>query len=81
MRVLSAVAATFAAMVVVFFLRFWRDSRDRFFLIFAGAFVFLAAHWAVLATVNVREHSPQHYALRLVGFLLIIAAIIDKNRR
>lgn len=79
--VLHTVAGTFALMIVVFFVRYWHASRDRFFAFFAAAFGMLAAHWLLLATVEVREHSPYHYALRLVAFLLILAGIVDKNRR
>jgi len=66
----------------LFFLRFWRDTRDRLFAIFAGAFWLLAVQRAVL-TVAVRqgdEGSVGIYGLRLVAFLLILYAIIDKNR-
>lgn len=65
----------------LFFLRFWRQSRDRLFALFAAAFWLLAAQRGALAAV---EHgSPESawlYALRLVAFLLILAAVIDKNR-
>jgi hypothetical protein len=66
----------------LFFLRFWRDTRDRLFAIFAGAFWLLAVQRAVL-TVAVRqggEGSVGIYGLRLLAFLLILYAIIDKNR-
>ena len=66
----------------LFFLRFWRDTRDRLFAIFAGAFWLLAVQRAVL-TVAVHqgeEGSVGIYGLRLVAFLLILYAIIDKNR-
>jgi amino acid transporter len=67
----------------LFFLRFWRDTRDRLFAIFAGAFWLLALQRALL-TVSARadggEGSVWLYGLRLLAFLLILAAIIDKNR-
>jgi hypothetical protein len=65
----------------LFFLRFWKQSRDRLFALFAVAFWLLAAQRGALAMV---EHgSPDStwlYALRLLAFLLILAAVIDKNR-
>ena len=65
----------------LFFLRFWRDTRDRLFLAFAVAFAILAVQRVALAVV---AHAPEAavplYGLRLLGFLLIIAAIVDKNR-
>jgi hypothetical protein len=65
----------------LFFLRFWRDTRDRLFGIFAGAFWLLGVQRALLAVV---ETSPAGtvgvYGLRLLAFVLILAAIVDKNR-
>ena len=65
----------------LFFLRFWRQSRDRLFAFFGFAFVFLGANWFVL-TVFQQTDEGRHYVylLRLVAFLLIIYAIWDKNR-
>lgn len=65
----------------LFFLRFWRDTRDRLFGIFAGAFWLLAVQRALLASI---DPSPGEtvwlYGLRLLAFVLILAAIVDKNR-
>ena len=65
----------------LFFLRFWRQSRDRLFAWFAAAFWLLAAQRGALATV---EHDAPGatwlYGVRLLAFLLILAAVIDKNR-
>jgi Family of unknown function (DUF5985) len=66
----------------LFFLRFWRQSRDRLFAYFGFAFVFLGANWLVLtAFQQVDELRHYIYLLRLVAFLLIIYAIWDKNRQ
>jgi hypothetical protein len=71
-----------SAVASLFFVRFWRTNRDRLFVFFAAAFAILGASWAWIATVP-PEHETRHYAyvLRLVAFVLIIAAIADKNRR
>lgn len=66
------------AVAGLFFLRFWRDSRDRLFAFFAAAFWILAAQRAVVTLINVSEIV---YGLRALAFILIIVAIIDKNRR
>ena len=64
-----------------FFLRYWRLQRDRLFLWFMVAFWIFAAGWSTrLAYSTPSEAGPHVYIFRLVGFLLIIAAIIDKNR-
>ena len=65
----------------LFFLRFWRETRDRFFALFAVAFWVLAADWVALVIWNPPDETKHYfYGLRLVAFLLIIVAIVDKNR-
>jgi hypothetical protein len=65
----------------VFFLRFWRRSADRLFAIFAAAFFVLAIERVVLAIIRPEnEFAPYVYSVRLLAFVLIIVAIIDKNR-
>jgi len=62
----------------LFFLRFWRQSRDALFLSFAWAFVLFAANNALSAFLGGDEY-PAIYLLRLAGFALIIFAILRKN--
>jgi hypothetical protein len=64
----------------LFFVLFWRDARDRLFALFAASFVLLALQ-RILLTVGPPEWANGLYVVRLAAFLLIIAAIIDKNRR
>jgi hypothetical protein len=65
----------------LFFLRFWRETRDRFFALFAAAFWCLTLNWIGLAlTEPPDEARTLWYLVRLIAFVLIIAAIIDKNR-
>ncbi len=64
------------------FLKFWRVSRDRFFVWFAAAFWTFSLGWALRAFVpTASEHGYLVYLPRLLGFLLIIFAIVDKNRQ
>ena len=67
--------------VALFFLRFWRNSADRFFLYFALSFLVQCAHRIYVALVLQREHddNPLHYAIRLLAYLLILWAILEKN--
>lgn len=66
----------------VFFLRFWRRTRDGLFLAFAVAFLLLAANQALPTLIQIPlEERSWTYLLRLAGFLLIIAAILRKNTR
>ena len=75
-------AAMGCLVVVMFFVRYWRTTRDRFFLFFVAGFSSFALNWVGLAVVQPSVESTHwFYVLRLAAFLLIIAAIIDKNRR
>lgn len=82
MSALIAGAITMGYLVAgLFFLKFWVESRDRLFLAFAVAFALLAAQRAVLALVrSLSDVALMLYALRVLAFLVIIAAIVDKNR-
>jgi hypothetical protein len=65
----------------MFFLRFWQDSRDRFFLLFASSFFVEAVNRAALSlSSHPSDGAPVFYGIRLVSFLLILVAIADKNR-
>ena len=78
---LNGVAAAGALGVGLFFLRLWRETRDRFFALFGLAFWILALNWiALLWSAPEDEHRHFFYLIRLLAFLLIIAAIVDKNR-
>ncbi len=64
----------------LFFLRFWRKTRDELFLAFTLAFWLLGLGQALLAFSKVPvEERSWLYLLRLVAFLLILAAIWRKN--
>ena len=65
-----------------FFLRFWRQTADRLFLAFALAFVLFALNQALASWLTVViEPASLIYALRVLGFIIILGAIVDKNAR
>jgi hypothetical protein len=65
----------------LFFLRFWRQTRDAFFLYFTAAFWLEAVTRLVAALlVSTAEDEPLLYAIRLLAYALVIAAIWHKNR-
>lgn len=69
-------------LIGVKFLKFWYSSRDRFHLWFVSAFWVFAGGWVIRAfTPTSAEDVHYVYVPRLLAFLLIIAAILDKNRR
>lgn len=78
---LGAIAmANFTASL--FFFKFWRHSRDRFFMFFALAFAMEALVRVMLGVIHYSsEQEPLFYLVRLFSYVLIIIAIIDKNRR
>jgi len=65
----------------LFFLRFWKSTRDSLFLAFAICFLLLGIGQALVSFSNmpVEERSPL-FLLRLIAFALVIAAICWKNR-
>lgn len=66
----------------VFFSRFWRAKGDRFLGFFAIAFWLLAIERLLLILVDLEnEMRPYVYTVRLVAFLFILYAILDKNRK
>ncbi|HEY8575615.1 MAG TPA: DUF5985 family protein [Devosia sp.] len=66
----------------LFFIRFWVRTRDILFAAFAAAFWLLAANQALLALSNLPvEERSWMYLLRLAAFIIIIAAVVLKNRR
>jgi hypothetical protein len=65
-----------------FFARFWRRTSERLFLAFAAAFALLAVNQVLAAVIEAGdERTPFVYSLRVLGFLLILGAIVDKNVR
>jgi len=65
-----------------FFWRYARRTGDRFFTLFAIAWLLLALERLGLAMINAPEEPRSAmYVLRLAAFVLIIVAILDKNRK
>jgi hypothetical protein len=63
----------------LFFLKFWSEARDRLFALFSAAFALLAIQRLVLPFAPASlDWLP--YVVRLLAFILIIVAIVDKNR-
>lgn len=65
----------------LFFLRFWRETHDRLFAVFAFAFWLLAANRVAFIFIDEANEARSYiYVLRLLAFVLILIAIVDKNR-
>lgn len=79
---LSGAIAMACFAISAFFFHFYRDTKDRLFLLFGVAFSLLVINRMVLAFVSpTDERDPWFYVLRLLSFVLIAIAIVDKNRR
>lgn len=77
---LLGVIATSSFTAGIFFLKFWKHTRDSLFLAFGLAFIIEGLNrTAVLTVANPNEGSPWIYLVRLLAFLLILAAILKKN--
>lgn len=65
----------------LFFLRFWRETKDRFFLFFAGSFGVEGLNRIAQGLMPAaHELRTVIYLVRLLCFVLILVAIVDKNR-
>ena len=65
----------------VFFLRFWRTTRDRLFLGFGAAFTIEGFNRALSLWLYPSSESDRLlvYGIRFIAFALILVAIIGKN--
>ena len=74
-------AVTIAYVIAaVHFLRFWRKTSDRLFVSFASAFLLFAANQFIISILwAADERNSYAYILRIIGFVLILLAIVDKN--
>ena len=69
------------AVAGLFFLRFWKDTGDRFFAILGASFLMLGLQRLLVSlTPLVSDHLPYLYVLRLLAYVFILIAIVDKNR-
>ncbi len=80
-ELISGALVALSLVAGLFFLRFWKKTHDRFFAFFAVAFWLLALNrLAVVWLTETSEHLAAAYLIRLVAFVLILVAIVDKNR-
>jgi uncharacterized membrane protein HdeD (DUF308 family) len=78
---LLGVIVTASLAAGLFFLKFWKRTRDTLFLAFGAAFLIEGLNRiGFLFVEQPNEGSPTIYTVRLLAFLLILAAIVRKNR-
>jgi len=74
--------AALSAAATIFFLRYWKETRDSLFLSFAAFFAIQGG----TRIVDLSSPSPNLivgwvYVLRLLAVLLVVAAILRRNTR
>jgi len=80
--ILTGAVITVSLTISLFFLRFWKSTRDKFFLYFAISFGLEAVNRVVLGmSIAQSEEMPTYYLIRLVSYGLILFAILEKNKR
>lgn len=78
---LDGATAIACCAIALFFLRFWRETRDRLFGILALAFLVFAVNRGILTALGKDDEARTFvYVVRFVAFALIALAIVDKNR-
>jgi Family of unknown function (DUF5985) len=66
--------------VALFFVRYWKLTRDRFFLFFAASFVAIAVSRVVVDEgLPPFGYEPFGYMIRILSYLFMIAGILYKN--
>ncbi len=71
--------------IALYFVRFWRGTRDPLFLFFTAGFFVMAIHRALLgyakASGILLEQQTVFFVVRVASYLLILAGIVHKNLR
>ena len=77
---LLGIIVTASIAAAAFFWKFWRQTHDMLFLAFAAAFFVEGLNRiSFLFIESPNEGSPAIYVVRLIAFLMILAAIVRKN--
>ena len=78
---LLGVIVTCSFVAAAFFARFWFATRDLLFLGFAAAFVLEGLNRMTFLFLDRPNAGDEYiYVVRLLSYLLILAAIANKNR-
>ncbi|KYG68481.1 hypothetical protein AZI87_04335 [Bdellovibrio bacteriovorus] len=65
----------------IFFLKFWRKTTDRFFLLFSLAFFLLAIERFIFVFIQSENEVHTYvFVFRLLAFMMITGAVVEKNR-
>jgi hypothetical protein len=79
---LIGVIVTTSLTASLYFLKFWKQTRDPLFLAFSAAFLIEGINRLPRLFIDhATESSPTTYVIRGFAFLLLLGAILFKNRR
>lgn len=79
---LNGAFSALAFVVSLFFARFYAKTRDRLFIMFSIAFFLLGFERVAISSLDINNERVSLVTLiRLFSLVMILAAIIDKNRR
>lgn len=79
---LLGVIVTCSFVAAGFFARFWRSTRDVLFLCFAAAFFLEGLNRTAFLFLDKPNAGDAFiYVVRLLSYLIILAAIANKNRK
>jgi len=78
---LSGALMVAALAVALFFLEYWRNTRERLFAVLAIAFAMIGLERILFVFIDPHDEG-RHWVFipRFLVFVLIIAGIVDKNR-
>ncbi len=77
---LAGVTTAGFAVAGLFFLRFWKRTRDVLFGAFGLCFILLAIHQSLITLAGIpEEYQSWAYLLKAAAFIVLIAAIVRKN--
>ena len=77
---LIGVLAALCIVAALFFLKFWRKTRDALFLAFSASFLIRGFNDASRTTMqHPNQASPWSFLVGLASSLLIVIAIVSKN--
>ena len=78
---LLGVIVTASLTAGAFFWRFWRQTRDALFFAFGAAFMIEGLNRASFLFLDApNEGGPLVYTVRLLAYVLLLLAIVNKNR-
>jgi hypothetical protein len=78
---LAGMIAALQGIASLYFFRFYRKTNDRFFALFSLSFGIMVMNRLLLIILGDESEARTFvYAVRLVSYLVIIYAIVDKNR-